>query len=297
MKTIDVCLSPELMHLYKVEDRTVVVVDIFRATSCMVTAFAHGVESITPFASLEACRVMKTKGYITSGERDGKKVDGFDKGNSPFEYMGSDVAHKKIAFTTTNGTQAIEKAKGAKRIIVGSFLNLSSVVKYLLFGENSVLVVCAGWKGKVNLEDTLFAGAVVDAAASGAKDRPRGLAALSDFVERKVPEAERSKMSEVLLRILNGSLFELHKSIQLTDAAWARDSRPNGSARGDREAPVAGTGRSLRGDPLPDPSSRSSSGGGPTPTSKVPATIRSATASPVRIGSISSLDRAFSAFS
>ena len=165
MKTIDVCLSPELMHLYKVEDRTVVVVDIFRATSCMVTAFAHGVESITPFASLEACRVMKTKGYITSGERDGKKVDGFDKGNSPFEYMGTDVAHKKIAFTTTNGTQAIEKAKGAKRIIVGSFLNLSSVVKYLLFGENSVLVVCAGWKGKVNLEDTLFAGAVTELAA------------------------------------------------------------------------------------------------------------------------------------
>ncbi|HQQ96759.1 MAG TPA: 2-phosphosulfolactate phosphatase [Cyclobacteriaceae bacterium] len=162
MKTIDVCLSPELMHLYKVEDRTVVVVDIFRATSCMVTAFAHGVESITPFANLDACRMMKSKGYITSGERDGKKVDGFDKGNSPFEYMGTDVAHKKIAFTTTNGTQAIEKAKGAKRIIVGSFLNLSSVVKYLLFGENSVLVVCAGWKGKVNLEDTLFAGAVVD---------------------------------------------------------------------------------------------------------------------------------------
>lgn len=162
MKTIDVCLSPELMHLYNVEDRTVVVVDILRATSCMVTAFAHGVESITPLANLEACRGMKKNGYITSGERDGKKVDGFDKGNSPFEYMGPDIKEKKIAFTTTNGTQAIEKAKGAKRIIIGSFLNLSSVVKYLLFGENSVLIVCAGWKGKVNLEDTLFAGAVVD---------------------------------------------------------------------------------------------------------------------------------------
>lgn len=162
MKTIDVCLSPELMHLYNVEDRTVVVVDILRATSCMVTAFAHGVESITPFANLDMCRAMKKNGYITSGERDGKKVDGFDKGNSPFEYMDADVKGKKIAFTTTNGTQAIEKAKGARRIIIGSFLNLSSVVKYLLFGENSVLIVCAGWKGKVNLEDTLFAGAVVD---------------------------------------------------------------------------------------------------------------------------------------
>ncbi|SRR5258708_1734361 len=162
MKTIDVCLSPELMHLYDVKDRTVVVVDILRATSCMVTAFANGVESITPFANLNDCRAMKTKGFITSGERDGKKVSGFDKGNSPFEYIGPDIKGKKIAFTTTNGTQAIEKAKGAKKIVIGSFLNLSSVVKYLLFGENSVLIICAGWKGKVNLEDTLFAGAIME---------------------------------------------------------------------------------------------------------------------------------------
>lgn len=162
MKTIDVCLSPELMHLYKPEDRTIVVVDILRATSCMVTAFAHGVQSISPFANLEECRSMKKKGFIISGERDGKKVEGFDKGNSPFEYTGDDIHEKKIAFTTTNGTQAIEKAKGAKKIIIGSFLNLSSIVKYLLFGENSVLIVCAGWRGKVNLEDTLFAGAVME---------------------------------------------------------------------------------------------------------------------------------------
>lgn len=162
MKTIDVCLSPELMHLYHVRDRTVVVVDILRATSCMVTAFAHGVESITPVADLNACRMMKSRGYMISGERDGKKVEGFDKGNSPYEYAGPDIRGKRIAFTTTNGTQAIEKSKDANKVIIGSFLNLSTVVKYLLFGENNVLIVCAGWKGKVNLEDTLFAGAVVD---------------------------------------------------------------------------------------------------------------------------------------
>jgi 2-phosphosulfolactate phosphatase len=162
MKTIDVCLSPELMHLYPVQDKTVVVVDILRATSCMVTAFSHGAESITPFENLDACREMKLKGYITSGERDGKKVDGFDKGNSPFEYMGDEIHGLKIAFTTTNGTMAIEKAKGAKEVIIGSFLNLNTVAKYLLFNENNVLVVCAGWKGRVNLEDTLFAGALVE---------------------------------------------------------------------------------------------------------------------------------------
>lgn len=162
MKTIDVCLSPELMHLYNVHDKTVVVVDILRATSCMTTALAHGIESITPFAKLDDCLALRGKGYFAAGERDGKKVDGFDLGNSPFEYMNPELKGKKIAFTTTNGTQAIAKSEGAKEIIIGSFLNLSSVVKYIINSENNVLVVCAGWKGKVNLEDTLFAGALVE---------------------------------------------------------------------------------------------------------------------------------------
>ncbi len=162
MKTIDVCVSPELMHLYDVRNSTVVIVDILRATSCMVTAFAHGAASITPFSSTEECRRMKSKGYITSGERNGEKVSGFDKGNSPFEYMGDELKGQKIAFTTTNGTQAIDKAKEAKQIIIGSFLNLTVVTRYLLLSEYNILVVCAGWKGKVNLEDTLFAGAIVE---------------------------------------------------------------------------------------------------------------------------------------
>ena len=163
MKTIDVCLSPDLMHLYDVRDKTVVVIDILRATSCMTTAFAHGINSITPFAKLEDCMAMKAKGYFTAGERDGKKVEGCDLGNSPFEYMDEKLKGQKIAFTTTNGTQAIAKAIEAREIVIGSFLNLSAITKYLLKGDNNVLLVCAGWKGKVNLEDTLFAGAVVDA--------------------------------------------------------------------------------------------------------------------------------------
>src|SRR5690349_3526120 len=162
MKTIDVCLSPELIHLYEVREKTVVVVDILRATSCMVTALAHGVDSITPLASLEQCREMKTKGYITSGERNGEKVEGFDKGNSPFEYMGSDIKGKKIAFTTTNGTQAIEKSKQAKELIIGAFLNIKAIVSHLKQTDNSILILCAGWKGRFNLEDTLFAGAVIE---------------------------------------------------------------------------------------------------------------------------------------
>lgn len=162
MKSIDVCLSPDMMHLYPVHDRAVVVVDILRATSCMTTAFAHGIESITPFAKLEDCLAMREKGYFTAGERDGKKVDGFDLGNSPFEYMDEKLKGKKIAFTTTNGTQAIAKSIGALEIIIGSFLNISAVTAHLKKCTSNILIVCAGWKGKVNMEDTVFAGAVVN---------------------------------------------------------------------------------------------------------------------------------------
>jgi 2-phosphosulfolactate phosphatase len=161
-RSIDVCLSPDLMHLYDVKNHAVVVVDILRATSCMTTAFAHGVECIAPFATLEDCLAMKAKGFFTAGERDGKKVDGFDFGNSPFEYMDANLRKQKIAFTTTNGTQAIVKSLGARQIIIGSFLNLSAVIQHLQKSNEDILVVCAGWKGKINLEDTLFAGAVVE---------------------------------------------------------------------------------------------------------------------------------------
>ena len=162
MKFVDVCLTPDLMHQYPVADRSVVVVDIFRATSCMVTALANGVAGITPFAKLEDCLAMKAKGYDTAGERDGKKVEGFDHGNSPFEYMVDEMKGRSLAFTTTNGTQAIAKSLGAREIIIGAFLNLSAVAAHLKDGGNDVLIVCSGWKGKFNMEDTLFAGALVD---------------------------------------------------------------------------------------------------------------------------------------
>lgn len=162
MRTIDVCLSPDLMHLYPVVDHTVVIVDILRATSCMTTALAHGVGSIRTFAQLPECLALKGQGYFTAGERDGKKVEGFDLGNSPFEYMNECLRGKDIALTTTNGTQAIAKAAGAKDIVIGSFLNLTAVADYLRNVSSNILIVCSGWKGKVNLEDTVFAGALID---------------------------------------------------------------------------------------------------------------------------------------
>lgn len=212
MKSIDVCLSPELIHLYSVKEKTVVVVDILRATSCMVTAFAHGVKSITPVASLEDCMKLRDRGYITSGERNGEKVEGFDKGNSPFEYMQRDIRGSKIAFTTTNGTQAIEKAKEASELLIGSFLNISSTVDKLKQSHNSILILCAGWKGRFNLEDTLFAGAVLEKMAGLATlDDDAPLAALHLYQNAKSNLMEHLNSSSHVKRL---NRLNIHKDIE-----------------------------------------------------------------------------------
>ncbi len=161
MKKIDICLTPDLIHQHDLNGTVVVVIDIFRATTSITTAISHGVEAIRPVASLGECQELKTKGYIGAAERGGKKVGGFDLGNSPFSYMNPDLEGKKIAMTTTNGTIALKKSVGALQVIIGSFLNYSALLAYLERLPCDLLLHCAGWKGKVNMEDTLFAGAIV----------------------------------------------------------------------------------------------------------------------------------------
>jgi len=212
MKTIDVCLSPELVHLYSVRDKTVVVVDILRATSCMVTAFAHGVKGIVPIANLDDCLKLKSKNYITSGERNGEKVDGCDKGNSPFEYMSNDIKGKNIAFTTTNGTMAIEKAKEASELLIGSFLNLSSTVERLKQSNNSILILCSGWKGRFNLEDTLFAGALIEKISEYVTpDDDAPLAALHLYKNAKSNLIDYLNLSSHVKRL---NRLNIHKDIE-----------------------------------------------------------------------------------
>lgn len=162
MKQLDVCLTPDLLHLHTVENTIVVVADIFRATSCMVTGFAHGVKSIVPVATIDECRQLQQRGYIGAAERNAQTIEGFELDNSPFSYMNENLFGANIAMTTTNGTLAITKSRQAVKVLVGAFLNLEAIARYLRTQQYDVLVLCAGWKGRVNLEDTLFAGALAE---------------------------------------------------------------------------------------------------------------------------------------
>lgn len=160
-KTIEVCFTPALFPLFEKEDAIVVVIDVLRATSSICAAFSNGVEHIVPLKTKEESLTYRDKGYIVAGERNGETLEGFDCGNSPFSYSAEKVKGRKVAFTTTNGTQAIDAAK-KHTVVIGSFLNLDALCEWLILQEKNVICLCAGWQNKFNLEDTLFAGAVVN---------------------------------------------------------------------------------------------------------------------------------------
>jgi 2-phosphosulfolactate phosphatase len=163
-KSLDVCLTPALIPLYKVEDYTVVIIDIFRATSSICYGIENGAEAIIPVSEVEECAAYREKGvdYLLAAERNGEVVAGFDFGNSPFSYTAEKVAGKIVVLTTTNGTHALHLSRSAKQVLIGSFLNITSLCNYLKSIEGNILLVCAGWQNNFNLEDTLFAGAVIE---------------------------------------------------------------------------------------------------------------------------------------
>lgn len=169
---IDVCFSPALYPVYHNPEAIVVVVDVFRATTTMAAAFQNGVSSIRPVASVEEAMEYKRKGWLVGAERNVKRCDFADFGNSPFDYTPEKVAGKDVIFTTTNGTRAITIAKSAYRVITGAFVNLQAVADYCLFHGRDVVVLCSGWQDKVNIEDTLFGGALVEVLAKTDKYRP-----------------------------------------------------------------------------------------------------------------------------
>ncbi len=158
-------LSPALLHLYDVSNTIVVVIDVLRATSTIATVLYNGAKDIIPVDSVQRCiQLGKELECITAGERDGQVAPGLQYGNSSFEYPREFIGGKTLVLTTTNGTKLLHMAltKGATEIITGAFLNLTSVCDHLLKMNKNVILACAGWKDRVNMEDTLFAGAVIE---------------------------------------------------------------------------------------------------------------------------------------
>lgn len=159
---IEVCYSPALFPFYENPEAVVVVTDILRASSAIVTAFMNGVNRIIPVGTLEEAKAYKEKGYMVAAERDGIVRDFADFGNSPYNFTREQVHGKEIVYSTTNGTNAIQLASFGSQVLIGAYLNISALARHVREEGKDLLVLCAGWKNKFNLEDTLFAGALAE---------------------------------------------------------------------------------------------------------------------------------------
>lgn len=174
MTKIEVLFSPaefEALNRRNLSATTCVVFDVLRATSSIITALAHGVETVTPVATIEEALREKQNNpeLLLAGERDGFRITSrltgsidFDLGNSPREYTNPALRGKSLAMTTTNGTRALKACLGAREIIVGSFLNLSAVEEHLRRQQvTDLLLICSGTYEEASYEDLLGAGALV----------------------------------------------------------------------------------------------------------------------------------------
>lgn len=181
-RSIDVFFSAQTFQENDLRNKTVVVIDVLRATSTIVTALMNGARGVISVADMgEASKIsqnLDSENHLLCGEKDGEKIEGYNLGNSPLEYTREQVEGKTLIFNTTNGTKAVKKAMGSSDVVIGAFLNLSAVSGYLESSQNDIILLCAGWKGRLALEDTLLAGAIIyklyggslpDTAPDGAK--------------------------------------------------------------------------------------------------------------------------------
>jgi 2-phosphosulfolactate phosphatase len=159
-------MAPTFVDELYFTNKIVVVIDVLRASSTIITALANGAKEVIPVSSVEFS--MKASGNmfggktLRGGERNMKKIDGFNLGNSPSEYDPETVSDKSIVFLSTNGSKAIAKTRFAESAFICSFLNLRAVARHLIDLNRDFEILCAGQNGGFSLEDTICAGCLID---------------------------------------------------------------------------------------------------------------------------------------
>src|SRR5690554_4707913 len=143
-------------------NKTVIVIDVLRATSSIISALKHGSSGVIPVETVQQAKSTQEKDDLLGGERYCKKIPGFDLGNSPTEYSKASIQNKRIIMTTTNGIRAIQKSNKATHIIAGAIINATSCAKVALALDREMVIVCAGTQDQFSLEDGLGAGVIID---------------------------------------------------------------------------------------------------------------------------------------
>ncbi len=198
MNTIDIRVSAHSFQEDELRDKVVVMIDVLRASSTIVTALQNGAKGVIPVQDMDAAgrisQNLDSPNFMLCGEKDGQKIEGYDLGNSPFEYSTEAVKDKTIIFKTSNGTKALKRSTMGKEILVGCFLNLETVTNRLKEVDQEIVIVCAGWRGHLSLEDLLCAGKIISDLNGGTlqEDAPDGTKVAFGLYEKFGNDIERT---------------------------------------------------------------------------------------------------------
>lgn len=181
---IDVLWTPSELEQVQIQDRTAVVIDVLRSGTTIATAIQNGARAVVPAASTEkAIRIAQSIGrenVILCGEQGGERIEGFDFGNSPAEFTPKTVGERTLVMSTTNGTHTLAQLPAAGVVYVGALVNLTALGRRLVDADGDPLVICAGRRGRVSVEDALCAGLLVDAVIKCARQAKRPKPQLRD---------------------------------------------------------------------------------------------------------------------
>jgi 2-phosphosulfolactate phosphatase len=195
----------------------VVVIDLLRASSTICQAIASGAREVVPFLevdeALAAAEALGRADVVLGGERKGAKIPGFDLGNSPAEFTAEAVRGRRVFITTTNGTRALDHARLARRVLVGAFVNLSSIVASIQ-DEPHVDILCAGTNGGATRDDILPAGAITSRLAE--------LWGTSCLINEQAAAAQR-EWDEVVVRAKSSRPLKEQLAIELRDSQGGRN--------------------------------------------------------------------------
>ena len=204
MNNLEVVFTPEEIKNRRLSDKLIVVIDVLRASSTIITALAYGCRGLVPILSPEQAKEkaqqFKKEEVLLGGEREGRKIKGFDLGNSPREYQKEIVEDRIIIFSTTNGVKTLERIRGAFRIIIASFLNLQATFNYCSKFQGDILLACAGKEGYFSLEDTVCAGKLINS--------------LRDIYSDTCQEADANLTAQVLYKKFGNNILEMLRKSQ-----------------------------------------------------------------------------------
>lgn len=203
--------------------KNVVVIDVLRATTVMITALKNGAEKIYPFKEIKEAveKREELKDGFLAGERKGLKIEGFDFGNSPLEFTEEKIKGKVICMTTSNGTRAIENSQSADNIYIASYLNVTSIVEKIMESDKDLVIVCAGTDDEFSLDDSLCAGIIANKVSEKKKvlmdDFTISLQNLAKFSKNIKEVLEESKHYSYLKKIGYESDLEYCLTLDLCD--------------------------------------------------------------------------------